>query len=70
MKEEAGECAAMFTGNPAISVFPNTHHFYAYDNRPPTYLLKDLGGQEDAAVLVLGCGDMKDLFFTLACESW
>lgn len=58
--------------------------FYPYGNTPPFYLLRDLparaseampigacsssGTKAQASLLLLGCGDLRDLFYTLALE--
>jgi hypothetical protein len=55
--------------------------FYPFGNAAPLYLLKDLprpvpggstgsssSGRAEASLLLLGCGDLRDLFYTLALE--
>ena len=55
--------------HPMMTIYRNVHFFYPFGNIPPTYLLQHVPAtQSKAHCLLLGCGDLRDLFFTLVCE--
>lgn len=53
-------------------VYVNMHFFYPWGNTRPLYLLQNVpprtDDQQATRVLLLGCGDFRDILFTLACE--
>jgi hypothetical protein len=58
----------VLVSHPSPCVFVNVNFFYAFGNTPPSHLLKDLP-RGRASLLLLGCGDLRDLLYTLACEA-
>jgi hypothetical protein len=43
--------------------------FYPIGNTPAVSLIEDLPNEEDADILLLGCGDMRNILFTLYSDS-
>ncbi|KAF5391506.1 hypothetical protein D9757_002476 [Collybiopsis confluens] len=50
-------------------VFPLRTYLYAIGNTSPVNLIQDLAPEQSANILLLGCGDPRNIFFTLDCNS-
>ncbi|KAE9405186.1 hypothetical protein BT96DRAFT_955383 [Gymnopus androsaceus JB14] len=50
-------------------VFPRRTYFYPVGNTSPVNLIQDIAPEQSANVLLLGCGDPRNIFFTLHCNS-
>lgn len=46
------------------NVVSTTHFFYPVGNTPATSLTQDLPPEQSAAILLLGCGDARNILFT------
>ncbi|KAJ7048619.1 hypothetical protein C8F01DRAFT_1189544 [Mycena amicta] len=49
-------------------VFPGKYFFYPIGNTSAVSLLRDIGADEPASVLLLGCGDPRSVLYTIFCE--
>lgn len=45
--------------------WPTTVHFYPVGNTPPLNLTQNLPPEQDANILLLGCGDPRNILYTL-----
>ncbi|KAJ7083693.1 hypothetical protein B0H15DRAFT_911711 [Mycena belliarum] len=49
-------------------VFPGKYFFYPIGNTSAVSLLKDLAPEEPANILLLGCGDPRNVLYSIFCE--
>lgn len=67
--------------HPVHTLYPMVHYFHPFGSTQPLHLLShcprpahaEAGGTSTSAahatsLLLLGCGDLRDLFYTLLCE--
>jgi hypothetical protein len=48
--------------------WPGKHYFYAIGNTSAVSLARDMPPEKDINLLLLGCGDPRNVLFTLFCE--
>ncbi|KIK55168.1 hypothetical protein GYMLUDRAFT_48134 [Collybiopsis luxurians FD-317 M1] len=51
-------------------VFPLRTYFYPVGNTTPLNLIQDIAPEQSANILLLGCGDPRNIFFTLHCNAF
>ncbi|GBE84710.1 hypothetical protein SCP_0606900 [Sparassis crispa] len=51
-----------------LLVWPGKYYLYAIGNTPAVCLTRDLASEEDADILLLGCGDPRNVLYTIFCE--
>lgn len=49
--------------------WPSKYYFYPFGNTSAVSLTRDLPPREPAALLLLGCGDPRNVLYTIFCES-
>lgn len=49
-------------------IWPGAYYFYPLGNTPAVNLNRDVGFDDDADILLLGCGDPRNILFTVFNE--
>ncbi|KAF9026964.1 hypothetical protein BDZ89DRAFT_952571 [Hymenopellis radicata] len=49
-------------------IWPGAYYFYPLGNTPAVNLARDVGFDDDAEILLLGCGDPRNILFTILNE--